>query len=145
MVEAGPQEFQQLDLQIVARREIGMPALASKHVMPGSVPEQACLAQPRTRRDYGLIAHGRTGDPVQRDQVARFQRSDSPRAGFQVVDQKCCGNMSLLRQLRLFDDPGKVRGFNSTVAHWTGNAETRDLRMCAGFIQKAADDLAEFE
>ena len=52
--------------------------------------------------------------------------------------------MNLFREARLLNYPGQVRSFHSPVAHRTGNAEACHFRTGSGFVEKVADNFAEF-
>ena len=50
--------------------------------------------------------------------------------------------MNLLREARLFDDPGQIRSFDAAIAHRAGDSETGDFRSGARVSEKLSDDLA---
>src|SRR5579872_1813073 len=136
-------EAQQFDLQLSLGSEIGVAALAGKNVMPAAIPEQPSFAEPGSRSNYRLIAGG-PAHTVQWDQIRFRERSNSPSAGFEIVNEKSCRKMNLFGEPRLLYDPGKVRSLHPPVAHRARNSKTGSFRLRAGVIQETADDLAKF-
>src|SRR5579872_4960973 len=132
-------EAQQFDLQLSLGSEIGVAALAGKNVMPAAIPEQPSFAEPGSRSNYRLIAGG-PAHTVQWDQIRFRERSNSPSAGFEIVNEKSCRKMNLFGEPRLLYDPGKVRSLHPPVAHRARNSKTGSFRLRAGVIQETADD-----
>src|SRR5258708_37425711 len=109
-----------------------MPALAGENMVPASIPEESGFAESCSRSDHCLVAHGRPADMVQRNEVSFSQRTNTPGAGFEVVDQQRGRKMNLLRESGLLDHPREGRRFKPPVAHWARDAEARCLRTSAG-------------
>jgi hypothetical protein len=137
------QEAQQVDLQIALRGKIGVAAFTGEDVVTSAVPEQSGFAESGSGGDDRLIADGASSNAVQRDEVAGGESAHAPGAGFEVVYKPGRRQMNLFGEVRLLDDPRQVRGFDTAVAHRTGDSEAGYIRTGGGAFQKLFDDLAE--
>jgi hypothetical protein len=67
------EELQQLELDLVAWREVRMPALTAPHVVLLTVPRQVRLTQPRAGADAGLGRLSGDGHVVDGDDVGTLE------------------------------------------------------------------------
>ena len=137
------QKPQQFNLQLALGREIHVSALAGKHLMLAAVPEQPGLAQAGSGRDHRLIAI-RRHYLVKRNQILRAEGPNSPRIGFEIIDQQSSGQLNLFRQTGLVDDPGKVRNFNASIVYGPCDAETSSLRPRRRVGEELRNNLTQF-
>src|SRR5580658_454661 len=143
MAIAAREESQKFDLQLPLRREIHMSALAGENLMLAAVPEQSRFPQARSRRDDRLIPN-RGRNSIQRKQILRGERANTPRTCFQIIDQESGGQLNLFRQAGLFNDPGKVRGLDPSIVYRAGNSKTRNLGPGDSASQELGDNLTQF-
>ncbi len=137
------QKPQQFDLQIALGCEIRVSALAGKHLMLAAVPEQPGFSQAGSGRDHRLIAI-RRHHLVKRDQILRAEGPNSPRIGFEIIDQQSGGQLNLFRQTGLVDDPGKVRSFDASIVDRSCDAETSSLGPRRRVGEELRNNLTQF-
>ena len=143
MSMAAGEVAEQLHLQFVARREIGVATLGGEDAISRAVPIHASLAQSGAGGDDSLIALGISFHMVQRHDIFRFQSGNSPGVGFEIVDENGLLQIKLGGETCRLDHPGKVGGFNPPVANRAGNAKAGSIRMQFCSLDELGDDLIQ--
>src|SRR5206468_945279 len=127
------EEPQQIDLGLVARREVGVTAFARGHAVLArfGVPEQHRLAEAGPGADDGDRAVLFLGAYLQRADGLRRQREHAVGGRLEIVEQPRVAQARMLRELPLVDVPRQVRRVAHAVDHGAGDAERSESRLLA--------------
>src|SRR5439155_13760106 len=134
---------QQLHLELISGREVGVPALASQRMVPEPIPIKARDSKPGPRRDHRSIALCIFGFFAERNEILGFESVDSVGVSFEVVDQSYRIQLELPGQLVGINDPGEIRDFAAAGSYWTCNPEARTLHRYPFGSYEVGDDFGQ--
>src|SRR5437899_1117540 len=118
---------QQLHLELISGREVGVPALARERMVPEPIPIKARDSKPGPRRDHRSIARCIFGSFTQRNEIFRFESIDSIGVSFEVIDQSYRIQLELPAEFVGINDPGEIRDFAAAGSYWTCDPEASTL------------------
>src|SRR5207247_7747445 len=114
---------EQIEFQVIARREISMSTLAGEDMMLQTIPVHTGFAQSSSGCDYRLIANGTSFHLVQTNDVFRIKRRNTPGIRFQVIDEQCLTKLQFVGKPLGFDCPREIERFHTSIAYWTGDSK----------------------
>src|ERR1043166_9280941 len=103
------EEFQQLDIQIRARREFRMDAFGRDRQMTIAVPKKSGFAEPSACGNNRGIADGPQLAGIERDKIRWRESGDAVRVGFQIIDEPGLLDAERAGKFPVNDGPGKIR------------------------------------
>ena len=137
------QETQQIDLQLVGRREVGVPALGRKRLPAPPVPEEPGFAEAGAGGDHPPVAGGVRRTRVQLEHVLRSEHRDSVGVGLEIVQQPGPGDAQMAGEVARVHHPGKVRGLTAAVLHRPRHPHTGEVHRGPVPRHERLDDFVE--
>ena len=121
------QRAAELPLDLVARRELRMPALRRVDAIAAAIPGKKRLPEPRARADERDGAVGDRLSLLDGLDVLRPEQGEPVTDGVEVVDDGGMGDADRRSQLALVDGPRQVGRPGHAVDHAAGDREAGPL------------------
>src|SRR2546430_3802551 len=131
------QRAAELPLDLVARRELRMPALRRVDAIAAAIPRKKRLPEPRARADERDGAVGDRLSLLDGLDVLRPEQGEPVTDGVEVVDDGGMGDADRRSQLALVDGPRQVGRPGHAVDHAAGDREAGPLECPPRFPEEA--------
>ncbi len=118
------EEAQQVDLVLVAGREVRVASLGGIGNVGVAVPDEQALAQAGSGGDQGAVADLAGVALGQGEYLVGGELGYAVAVGFQVVDEEDVIDDEASRQFAAVQRPGQVGEAQASVAHRAGHAKT---------------------